>query len=218
MVQREVLDGWVWSVVPVVEVDTGDDRVGLYRARDTECWWPSHPRDEHLPAHQVTQAPRHSRSIAGGSQLTIARRGDDYSVTVAWDEHWVFWGWYIDIIRPYRATPVGWDFMDLHLDLLVAPDGSTTMKDQEELARAVEVGQISQAESDEAYRRCEQIVELASTGAGVFGGPWREWRPDPNWPVPRLSAAAGRELADSPTPAERNLDPDWWLDAGPWKI
>jgi uncharacterized protein len=209
VVQREVLDGWIWSVVPVVEVDTGDDRIGLYRARDTECWWPSHPRSEHRPAHLVTQTPRRSRSIAGGSQLTIARPGDDHTVTVAWDEHWVFWGWYVDIIRPYRATPIGWDFMDLHLDLLVAPDGSTTVKDEEELSRAVEVGQISATESDEAHRRCEQIAEQAATRSGVFGEPWHEWRPDPHWSVPGLTATAARELTASPTRADLHLD--WWL-------
>jgi uncharacterized protein len=215
VVQREVLEGYVWSAVPVIEVELADsdERIGLYRARGTECWWPSHPPDEHRQAHLVTQRALPWQWKIG--LLTIARPGDDYSVSLMWDEGWQFWGWYVDIVRPYRPTPIGWDFMDLHLDLVVAPDLTATLKDADQLAATVEVGQISPDEARAAHRRCEQLAELAARGDGIFGEPFPEWRPDPRWPVPRLSLAAGRALAESPTPADQQLELDWWLQHPP---
>lgn len=211
VVQREVLHGWVWSVVPAIEVDTGDGRAALYRAAGTECWWPSHPRDEHPPADEVTQRPKRSVSFAGGAQLTLAVPGDDVSVTIGWDESGAFGGWYVDVIRPYRRTPIGWDFMDLHLDLVVAPDGAATLKDADELSAAVAAGHVEAEEAERAHRRCDQMRDLAARRAGVFGEPWPDWRPDPTWPVPRLRSEAGRALASSPTPADLHFEPEWWF-------
>jgi uncharacterized protein len=211
VVQREVVDGFVWSAIPVREVDTGDDRIGLYRAPGTECWWPSHPRRTHVPAHQVTQAPRTFEHMSG--QLTLVGPADDHSVTVMWDEGWVFRGWYIDVIRPYRATPIGWDFADLHLDLVVMPDLTASLKDADELANAVAHGEISAAEAANAHERCGQLAEAAAARVGVFSERWAEWRPDPSWRVPRLSTAAGSELGSSPTSADHRLDVAWWLDS-----
>jgi uncharacterized protein len=212
VVQREVLEGYVWSAVPVIEVDLADsdERIALYRSRGTECWWPSHPPDEHRPANLVTQRALSWEWKMG--LLTVAGTGDDHSVSLMWDEGWSFWGWYVDIIRPYRPTPIGWDFMDLHLDLVVAPDGTATVKDADELAVAVEWGQISSDEAAAAHERCEQLGEAAAAHAGVFSERWAEWRPDPSWTVPRLSPEAGAELAASPTPADHHLDLTWWLE------
>jgi uncharacterized protein len=117
------------------------------------------------------------------------------------------------VIRPYRATPIGWDFADLHLDLVVMPDLTASLKDADELANAVAHGEISAAEAANAHERCGQLAEAAAARVGVFSERWAEWRPDPSWRVPRLSTAAGSELGSSPTSADHRLDVAWWLDS-----
>ena len=204
------MDGFVWSVVPVV-VGGSAGRLELFRAAGTTCWWPSHPRGERRPFDQVTQRAEPWAAGRMAGLLTLVDPGADYSVSLMWHQDWSFWGWYIDFIRPYRETPIGWDFSDIHLDLIVAPDGTATVKDEEEITVAVEHGEVTVEERDAAYRRCEQLIVTAARGAGVFGEPWPQWRPDPAWPRPSLSEEASRTLQDGPTPENHRLDRDWWL-------
>lgn len=204
------MDGFVWSVVPVVEAGT-QESPALFRPEGATCWWPSHPRGEHRPFNEVTQRgePWAVGKLAGC--LTLIEADANYSVSLMWHHDWSFWGWYVDFIRPYRTTPIGWDFSDIHLDLIVAPDGTVTVKDEDELCTAVARGEVTTEEREGAYRRCELLIEDAGRGAGVFGEPWPDWRPEDGWPTPSLSAEAAQRLSEAPTPDGFRLEREWWL-------
>lgn len=213
VVQREVVEHFVWSAIPVVVAAIGVP-TALYRPAGTTCWWPSHPRDAHPPFSEVTQRgePWGAGRFAG--LLTLVLPGDDAAVSLMWEEDWSFWGWYVDFVRPYEQSSIGWDFADIHLDLVVRADGSTMVKDEDELADAVMRGEVSQNEADRARRRCDGLVTSARRGEGFFSEPWPEWRPDPSWSSPRLSVAAGERLEAAPTPAAELPDLEWWLPPG----
>jgi hypothetical protein len=209
-VQREVQDGYVWSAIPVV-VARDDDLLGLYRPEGTICMWPAHARSQDRPFETVTQRrePWAVNRFAG--LLTLVRAGDDFSVSLIWQCGWSFACWYIDFIRPYQSTPIGWDFADIHLDLIVAADGTITTKDEDDLAEAVERGEVTVEERDAAFRRRDELASMAEAAAGVFGEPWPDWRPEGAWPRPALSEHAMARLEQSPTRAGLQLDPRWWL-------
>lgn len=204
----------MWSVVPVVVGATraSDGRVGLYRPRGTECWWPSHPKHEHPPFETVSQIPYEWDAEFSG-MLTLLVPAADHCVSVMWERDGSFWGWYVDFVRPFRRTALGWDFADLQLDLVVRASGEIEVKDEHDLTEAVDRGEVTDAEAAAVRSSCDRLAAEAARRAGIFGEPWPEWRPDPAWPHPALSSAARRALR-TPTPADAHPDPAWWVDEG----
>ena len=91
--------------------------------------------------------------------------------------------WYIDLIGPVRRRTFGFDFPEHGLDVVVEPDlSSWRWKDEDELEWAVEAGIYSRAEADELHAEGALAVERLVHDAIDFDR-WRNWRPDPGWPV-----------------------------------
>ena len=212
MVQREVMGGYVWSAIPVRDVSPAGPRICLYRHRGTECWWPSHPRSEHPPFSEVTQRAVPWEDFAGC--LTITEPGWDYSVSLLWHHDWTLRWWYIDVIRPYEATPIGYDFADHHLDLVIEADGNVWVKDEDDLAAAVERGELSGDGARRAHQRVAELRVQAQATEGIFAEPWPLWRPDPSWGPLQLQEHIGDALAASPTPGDAMLAEVWSEPSG----
>ena len=67
--------------------------------------------------------------------LLFARPGEGYSTSLIWDESWTLREWYVNFERPLRPrTRVGFDYVDLALDLVCYPDGRWELLDEDELA------------------------------------------------------------------------------------
>jgi hypothetical protein len=209
-VQSEVEDGFVWSAIPVRVITDTAREVALFRARGTRCWWPSHPRNEHPPADTVTQRSESwEHGFAG--LLTIVEPGAEHSVSLLWGDDWGFSAWYVDFIRPYRRTPIGWDFADLHLDLVLTNDGPPRVKDEDELEAAVDGGRLTLTEAERVRGKCAELVERIRRGEPLVRPEWLDWRPDPRWWLPSLSADRGQRLSTAPTPSDEDLTLDAWL-------
>lgn len=209
-VQREIEDEFVWSAIPVRVIEDSRDEVVLYRARGTECWWPSHPRHEHPSPSTVTQLPqRWEYGLAG--LLTIVEPAAGHSVSLMWGEDWSFLASYVDFIRPYRRTPIGWDFSDLHLDLVIDASGSWRVKDEDEFDAAVSDGRLQLSEADEVRHNCARLIQRLENGESLVRAHWTRWRPDHTWLTPSLSRPRGDRLSAAPTPADDELEPGAWI-------
>ena len=211
-VEREVVDGFVWSAKPV-RVAADGPLIALYRAVGTRCFWPSHSRGEHRPPSKVVQRPEPWGDSRFVGLLTLVRPGDDISISLMWGPEWSLICWYVDYIEPYVRTPIGWDFRDLHLDLIVRPDRSSYLKDQDELEVAVGRNEISAAVAAAAHERLGHVAQEAASGIGVFGEDWPNWRPDPSWTVPSITSATEHWLRTSPTLANDRLELESWVSA-----
>lgn len=207
LIQREVMGGYVWSAIPVRDVAQPGTRIAVYRHRGTECWWPSHPRSAHPPFDEVTQRGKPWEDFAGC--LTITEPGWDYSVSVLWHDDWTLLCWYVDVIRPYERTRIGYDFADHHLDLVVEASGDIWMKDKDDLDAAVGRGELDIEAARRAHHRLSEVRRQARAGQGVFGEDWPLWRPEPSWGPLRLRGVIGEALARSPTPHDAMLDEVW---------
>ena len=87
--------------------------------------------------------------------------------------------------RPTRPrTPVGFDYVDCALDLVVYPDGRHELLDEDELEEALERGVLTRG------RRCRRVCgrRKACRGEWPFPTGWEDWRPDPGWEPPSLPA------------------------------
>ena len=115
--------------------------------------------------------------------LWLQRLGRRHSLGLFWDEDWQFRGWYVNLQEPVRRSQLGFDIRDQALDITVAPNGSWSWKDEDHLARLVELQVFSADEAEVIRAEGKRVVDEWPFPTG-----WEEWRPDPGWKPPTLPA------------------------------
>jgi len=85
--------------------------------------------------------------------------------------------WYVNFQEPARRHALGFDTFDLCLDLVVHPDRSWQWKDEDEFARACELGVIDRNSHDEIARARQNVLQLLERASFPFDETWTEWRP-----------------------------------------
>ena len=119
--------------------------------------------------------------------LWLLRPGD-------WHALWVSWvggdhvGWYVNLQRPLRRTALGFEAMDMMLDVVVEPDLTWRWKDEDEFADLLDRGLIDRATSDRVRREGEAVVDLVERRAAPFSEPWPGVAPRPGLAAPELPA------------------------------
>lgn len=102
-----------------------------------------------------------------------------------------FTGWYINLEKPFVRQSDGVETTDLVLDIVVAPDGTWKWKDTDEFAEFV--GHPWYYDSDgaaEIRAEAERLIKLVEAREFPFDGTYTGFRPDPAWPLPRLTPEA----------------------------
>jgi predicted RNA-binding protein associated with RNAse of E/G family len=121
------------------------------------------------------------------SVLHLVEPGAAHAVWVMWDRAAEFLGWYVNLQEPLRRSPVGFDYMDQMLDLVISADLSEWhWKDEDELEQEVVEGLLTLAEADEVKAEGDRVVRMLANRARPFSEGWERWRPDPAWPLPVL--------------------------------
>jgi predicted RNA-binding protein associated with RNAse of E/G family len=86
--------------------------------------------------------------------------GRAYAVIRTWlaDES-RYAGWYVNLEQPWSRTTIGFDSRDDVLDVLVSDDLTRVdLKDEDELAFAIEVGVLTTAEGSEIRSNADQAI------------------------------------------------------------
>lgn len=96
--------------------------------------------------------------------------------------------WYVDLQEPFRRVPDGVVTCDQQLDIVIGPDRRWRWKDEDHLARIVELGWVTAAEAQAIRREGESVIATLGRGEPPFGEDWPNWRADPAWGVPELPA------------------------------
>jgi hypothetical protein len=131
----------------------------------------------------------------GGDALLLAVPGAGHAALARWTPPpRAFAGWYINLQEPLRRTAVGFDTLDLALDVEVASDRSSwRWKDEDAFAEAVALGLIDPERAQAIRAEGERAIGLMRAGRPPFEVTWEDWTSDPGWPAPQLPA--GWEIA-----------------------
>jgi hypothetical protein len=178
--------GRLWTLRPVTVVEDTPQLVALYIAPGTRWKRPLGLDGEKLrmPAEQWQLG----NDVWRGAALRLTRPTDAHSVLLLWTESGELTCWYINLEEPLRRSPVGFDYMDQALDIVVGPDLSWwRWKDEEEMADAVAKGIFSRQQAAQIRAEGERALERLLSRAPPLDRPWERWVPDPNWGVPALS-------------------------------
>ncbi len=121
-------------------------------------------------------------------QLRIVATGRPWSLWVMFGSG-VFAGWYVNLERPHIRDERAVYTSDHVLDVVVAPDRTVELKDEDELALAVSQGVLSSASAVAIEAAARAVVALVDAWGSPFCDGWERFRPDPDWPIPTLDAA-----------------------------
>jgi uncharacterized protein len=185
---REIWRERVWKARPYVVVHDRPEQVALYLPCDSVMKIPPGsgiPRDQWRLEDVV---------VEGTDTLRLTRPGEPHSVLLFWHDG-AFNGWYVNFERPVTRAPLGFDYLDHELDLLVRPDGTTELLDEDEFEEAQRVGVIEPDEAAEVLAELARVRGAVERWESPFCDGWETWRPDPAWPVPQLPA--GWDAVDS---------------------
>lgn len=182
---REVWKGRIWSARPASVVISDDNLLMLYLPIGVRWMcpraggeWLRIPLDEWQLAERLWNETR---------VLSFARPGEAHAVLLFFEDDWIPRTWYVNLQEPLRRTAIGFDYMDQHLDALVAIDRSAwSWKDEDELAEAISRGSLPAEDVPRLRSEGERAVRRILDREPPFDRDWSDWRPDPSWPVPTL--------------------------------
>ena len=187
MVHQEVWAGRLWAARPLIVVEDIVERSLLWIPCGTRRKVPATPphRDDPLDIHSRTiQNLLHEDWLMGDdvwdvSSLWILRPGEWHSTWISWLPDGSHLGWYINLQQSLRRTPIGFEAMDLMLDVVVEPDLSWRWKDREEFDEIVQRGLFDDtlaervmAEAPRHRRHRTRTVTVRRTVAVVAPRPW----------------------------------------------
>ena len=187
---REIYRGRVWAARPWTVVRDDDELLVLWIGPGAVCKMPALPDGRRVrvqPERWILVDEVFGRDGA----LRIRDPGGAHSVIpiVRGGE---FAGWYVNMEEPFRRTPIGFDYLDQALDLIIWADGSWEWKDEDELEEAVSRGVFTELEAREIRDEGERVLAQYETGAAPFHDGWEDWQPDPSWATPTLPAGWDR--------------------------
>ena len=187
VVLRNVRSGWVPWIAPMRVVQDTGNFVALFLDIGTSYRRLGGP-DGHPNRDYINASSSVESTWTAHRALHLIRAGDSHSTVAMWDESGNFVCWYINFQQPIRRTPLGFDTLDLTLDLVIEPNLTDWhWKDEGEFERGIEAGLYTPSDLDRLKGYGLAIVEDARLGASPFADSWEHWGPDPTWAIPTLS-------------------------------
>ena len=140
VVHQEVWAGRLWAARPLRVLDDSRERTLLWIPHGTRRKVPKtspHRPDPPDIQGRTIESLQHGDWVIGDhtwdvSSLWILRPDEWHSTWVSWRPDGSHLGWYVNLQRPMRRNPIGFEAMDLMLDVVAEPDLSWSWKDREE--------------------------------------------------------------------------------------
>ena len=181
---REIWNGRVWSARAAIVVEDREDQTTFF-----------------VPAEAMRMAAVRDGAMLripqDGFELAPRTSGEAPALSFGWPDRWygtlLFFHpdgrpreWYVNLQEPLRRTDVGFDYLDLKLDVIVEMEGSWLWKDEDELAEAIAQGLVPAEDEARLRAEGERAVRRIVDREPPFDRDWRTWSPDPDWPAPAL--------------------------------
>jgi len=179
----------LWFAIATYVVQDSKDLIALYWRAGTPN---KIPRSRLTARDLLTEEPPEliDSTWTRTDLLMLVKPGDSHSVEVMWDGRTKdFLCWYINLQEPVRCTAIGFDTMDLALDVVINPDRSRwRWKDEDEFAEMIESGVISPGQAQAIRTEGEKVIQMAATNQSPFCDGWEHWSPPGNWQIPEFPA------------------------------
>ena len=185
IVLRDIWRERIWAVWPAVVVEDIGEQIDLFIPAGTRILDPVDD-DGHLLRLPV-KPWRLAENSLPGDVLSFSWPDRAYAILGFWSADGELARWYVNLEDPLGRGPFTYDLTDHFLDVVVSPDRTEwRWKDEDELAEAVELGLVSAEEAARYREDGLRAIEHITSGEPPFDQEWRDWKPDPSWPIPTL--------------------------------
>ena len=125
----------------------------------------------------------------GHGVLMLQRPAESYAVWHFWEgRERSFAGWYLNLQRPFRRTPIGYDTQDLELDVWIPTAGPWSFKDEDELEERRADGRFTATEVVEIRSIGSEIGAMLDREERWWDESWARFEPDASWQAPSFPA------------------------------
>lgn len=181
---QEVWRGRVWSARPMTVVADWGDTVMLWMPPGTEWRAPTVgdrgrglSRGERTALCLETCQWGYVERSWTMETLWFMDSSTYHATWVCWSEARAHLGWYVNFQAPMTRSDGRLHYMDLALDMRVAPDGTWSFKDEDELQLLVGRGVMTVAARDRLYAEAKDVCALLEAAEGPFAERWISWQP-----------------------------------------
>ena len=195
---RGIVNSRVRIARPVTVVEDRPERTILLLVPGAQCKFPSDllarkydNSAAEIPSRWQVQASGQWAMIDWVWQaqrfLIFMEPGAYYTTNLLWcDETDEFRAWYVNFEQPFRRTPIGFDSLDLELDLVIQADGTQRWKDEAEYHEGIQQGGISAEEVRQIDAAKPIVLERIARKEEPFDTRWLNWMPSYEWAIPEL--------------------------------
>ena len=182
---REVRQGKIWTVRALTMVRDKPGLIALYQPAGAPWKRPYSADGRRLRLPLEPWVLKEETLPEDALRLVVPGQG--HSVLLIWHKRWELTCWYINLEEPLRRTPIGFDYMDQTLDIVVEPDMSSwRWKDEDEFEEATENGIYSREQADAIRAEGERALRRLLAREHPYDERWEDWRPDPSWATPQI--------------------------------
>lgn len=183
---RELWLDRVMTAMPMRVVADDHDTTVLYLASGSRFQAARAPGGG--PVRDLANWVSVSATWSGGSLIRLLPSGCWYCIDLEFDANREFRGYYVNFQEPMRRTVFGYDTVDLVLDVVVDPDGTARLKDEEDFDDAVAAGHIANDVAVRIREEARRVLRMVERdGAPANAEPWLRWRPSESWDSPTLA-------------------------------
>lgn len=188
VVYRQLWSGGVWAAIPATIVEDSSDLVSLYIAPGTKFSGPICTREEHLHVAASGAWKLKLYEWAGQHHLWATVPGEACSIWTIWSApDWTHLGWKVNPETPLKRTPLGFDTTDHVLDAVIDANlSSWQLKDEDELAVAIELGLLTVSQGERINREARRVAGECVSSRRRQLQAWAAWRPPASWKLPVL--------------------------------
>lgn len=168
----------VWLETPVFVVEDTPEQLVSFIAEGARFRFPKGPWPTANGKH-----PWSGRDAwFGHGCLMVQRPEDHYAVWHFWDgPDRNFVCWYLNLQTAFVRSSEGYATQDLELDILVFPDGSHVVKDDELLEDRVAEGRYTAELVDWIRDYGRQLTDRIESDGPWWDRSWAQWTPPPQW-------------------------------------
>ena len=171
MLLRHIAKGRVVMAMPSVLVDRNEERIVTWIEPGTPIAYPLGRMNGRLRPFDEWDVEL--RTWKGPGRLELTPIGRRHAIRLVRGDDGSFRGWYVNLQAPLAESRFGYDTTDWQLDLWIEADGRVHWKDEEDLARAVELGIMTADEGRLAHEEAHRVLEEWPFPTG-----WEDWQPE----------------------------------------